>query len=181
MRGFELVRISSATDGAAVSLLLGVAEALRGRRVLYLDAANSFDPYALARILRRHRMDRSALRNVLVSRAFTCHQLEALVRERLATAVGRHRADAVLVSDAGALLYDEEVPAAEALRVARSMAAHLARACEGTSCRLILSPPRPDRAPLLAALRSRACRVLDWEELPWDGPLPRLPSCFTPK
>lgn len=181
MRGFELIRISSTDDGAGVSLLLGVAEALRGRRVLYLDAANSFNPYALARLLRRHRLDRGLLRNVLVSRAFTCHQLEALVRDRLDPAVRRHCADTVLVSDAGALLYDEEVPAAEALRVACSIAAHLVRVCERIPCRLVLGPPRPDREPLLAALRSRAGRVHVWEELPWDGPLPRLPSSFTPR
>jgi hypothetical protein len=177
MAGYALFEAEEAP--AAASLALAVRAALAGRRLIYLDAANSFNPYLLARIVRRRRLDRSIFRRVLVSRAFTCHQLDALVAERLAPAARAHAADLVIASDVGALLYDEEVPLPEARRVAASIAASLRRGPGATV--VVAGAPQPGREPLLALLRSNASHRLVLKEPPWDGPCPPLPSFSTPK
>ena len=57
------------------------ALALRGR-VIVLDGGNCFDGYALARALRRqtHHVQ-AALKQVWLSRAFTCYQMVAMLAE----------------------------------------------------------------------------------------------------
>jgi len=55
--------------------------ALRGR-VLVVDGGNRFDGYALARALRRRTPQvQAALKQVLLSRAFTCYQMAAMLAE----------------------------------------------------------------------------------------------------
>jgi len=55
--------------------------ALRGH-VLVVDGGNRFDGYALARTLRRRTPQvRTALKQILLSRAFTCYQMVAMLAE----------------------------------------------------------------------------------------------------
>ena len=57
------------------------ALALRGR-VIVVDGGNCFDGYALARALRRQtRHVQAALKQVWLSRAFTCYQMVAMLAE----------------------------------------------------------------------------------------------------
>lgn len=71
-----------APRGVVPSLMSMLATlALRGR-VLVIDGGNCFDGYALARALRRetHHVQ-SALKQVWLSRAFTCYQMVAMLAE----------------------------------------------------------------------------------------------------
>jgi hypothetical protein len=71
-----------APRGVVSSLMSMLATlALRGR-VLVVDGGNCFDAYALARILRgqTHEVE-SALKQVWLSRAFTCYQMVAMLAE----------------------------------------------------------------------------------------------------
>ena len=70
--------------GPALILDLGTVLAghavLRGCTVLYVDAANAFDPYLLSRLARdAGRPPKAILQRLHLSRAFTCHQLEAIL------------------------------------------------------------------------------------------------------
>ena len=57
------------------------ALALRGR-VIVVDGGNCFDGYALARSLQRHTHQvQAALKQVWLSRAFTCYQMVAMLAE----------------------------------------------------------------------------------------------------
>jgi hypothetical protein len=122
-----------------LALCLLVEEVLEGRRVAVADAANCMDPYVLARVVHRQRLDRRLLSRVVVSRAFTCHQLAQLLQERL----NMIETDRVLVIDPGALLYDAvEVKPVESMRVARQIARTLER-FEGAPVTVTLGePPR---------------------------------------
>jgi hypothetical protein len=140
-----------------------------------LDAANCFNPYALARVVHRGRLDRGLLARVVVSRAFTCHQLEALVRERLDEAVRRHRADRVIVLDPGALLYDGEIAPAEAARVAERIAAALER-FSGAPAVVAMQEPPPSRVLPFEIFFTRAREAVrarasgsGWEMQPMKG------------
>jgi len=86
----------------------------RGETVLFLDAANCFDPFKVAKFARRcGREPREFLQRVRVSRAFTCFQMAELV-ERTARAAQRFGARCVVLTGFPDIFDDEEIPAAQA-------------------------------------------------------------------
>jgi len=92
--------------------------ALRGLTVLYVDGANTFDPYILSRLAKdAGQPPKAILQRLHLSRAFTCHQLETLIAERLPSAIARYRPGLVVVSGWSHLFHDENVPAREAFRI----------------------------------------------------------------
>jgi len=92
--------------------------ALRGLTVLYVDGANAFDPYILSRLAKdAGQPPKAILQRLHLSRAFTCHQLETLIVERLPSAIARYRPGLVVVSGWSHLFHDENVPAREAFRI----------------------------------------------------------------
>ncbi len=154
--------------GHPAVLRLGLCAAvdlgLAGEQVLYLDGANSFDPFALGRLARdAGAPPRTILSSIRVSRAFTCHQMVQLVTERLGPALGAARGSAVILSGPLEPFYDEAVSAAEAVRLAQVLFASL-RLLAGQGCRILCLCPPPSlqrRTHLLEALRRRADRVIE--------------------
>ena len=124
--------------GPALVLDLGTAlasrAALGGQRALYLDGANAFDPYIPARMAREAGLDpRPVLDRLFISRAFTCHQFETMVVERLEASLRRYGPGLVVISGWGHLFHDENVPSGEAMRLLESTAGAVCRlAARGT-------------------------------------------------
>lgn len=121
--------------GPALVLDLGTVlagrAALTGHRVLYLDGANAFDPYIPARMAREAGLDpRAVLERLFVSRAFTCHQFETMVADRLEGSLRRYRPGLVVISGWGHLFHDENVPPKEAMRLLESTARAVRRLAE---------------------------------------------------
>jgi len=58
---------------------LCAASAASGREAVFVDGWNSFDPYAVSRMIKSFRGDRTALSRIHVARAFTEYQMEALI------------------------------------------------------------------------------------------------------
>lgn len=90
----------------AVSELLCVRAQLEpnkgglGSRAVFIDGGNTFDPYLIAEYAGRFSLDRdAALDSILVSRAFTCHQLTSLITRTLWQAVRERGARLAVVSD----------------------------------------------------------------------------------
>jgi len=68
--------------------------------VVLIDGANSFNPYHVTHYSRLMGVDeRRVMRRIKLSRAFTCHQMSALLGERLKSAVERFGAGTVIISD----------------------------------------------------------------------------------
>lgn len=87
---------------------------MRGRRALYLDGANRFDPLLVARLARQRGQppaDFSA--RLRVARAFTCFQLTELLA-RIPRVLGEFAADALIVTGLPELYFDEDVREREA-------------------------------------------------------------------
>jgi hypothetical protein len=120
---------------------------LSGEPVVAVDGGNRFDPYEVARAERAlGGSGRDALSRLLVSRAFTCHQLEALLARRLPAALSRSRARVALVLALPETFADEDVPYAEACRVFRSCLSALRRLSrDGT--RVVVTGERESPAP----------------------------------
>ena len=119
---------------------------LSGEAVVAVDGGNRFDPYEVARAERAlGGSGREALSRLLVSRAFTCHQLEALLARRLPDTLARSHARVALVLGLPETFADEDIPYAEACRVFQSCLSALRRLSrEGT--RVVVAgeggPPR---------------------------------------
>jgi hypothetical protein len=77
-------------------MLMSLAARMQERffPVLYVDCANSFDPYVLYRVTR----DENVLDRVYVSRPFTIYQLRELVFGKLEKAIQRLSARVLLIS-----------------------------------------------------------------------------------
>jgi len=101
-----------------VALLAGLRGTRPGRPLLIVDGANAFDPFLVADLARKSGIaPQILLDQIRISRVFTCHQLEALLRGRLRDAVQRFHAAAVYFSGILDPLLDEDVPVREAGRI----------------------------------------------------------------
>ena len=118
--------------------------ALRGHTVLYVDGANAFDPYVLSRLARdAGQSPKAILQRLHLSRAFTCHQLETLIAERLPSAVTRYCPGLVVVSGWSHLFHDENVPAREAFRLLQNTGRRLRSLAEAGHPILATHPEEP--------------------------------------
>lgn len=94
----------------------------RGETLVILDATNTFDVLLYSDAARaEQRSPQAFLDAIHLSRAYTCHQFEALITEHLGPAIAAFRPRAVLCLGLLDLLDDEDVPASEAARIARRM------------------------------------------------------------
>lgn len=154
--------------GPALVLDLGTAlagrAALAGHRVLYLDGANAFDPYIPARMAREAGLDpRPVLDRLFISRAFTCHQFETMVVDRLEASLHRYRPGLVVISGWGHLFHDENVPLKEAMRLLESTACAVRRLAERGAPVLAThedGPKVPRPRPVEACLARAATAVI---------------------
>lgn len=136
-----------------LGLYAATERVLDGESVLYLDGANTFDPFVIGRLARAHRQQpRKVLSMIHVARAFTCHQMERLVSDCLASALDRYQSRIAILSGLFDTFYDEAVPERETLRLfGRTMEAVIKLTQQGFTL-LCLCPP----APMLTRM-SRCC------------------------
>jgi len=82
---------------------------LQGKRVLFLDGANSADPRLLARLARERNVPFERFnRQVQIARAFTCFQLTELIA-RVPRFLADFPADALVVTALPDLYFDEDI------------------------------------------------------------------------
>ena len=146
-----------------LGLTIAVRSLLAGDRLCWVDGVNAFDPYAVARLANRAgRNPRELLARVYVSRAFTCHQLHALVIKRLPQAVRELPADGVVAVGPAATFHDHEVPVPEAAALFDEVVQGLAQlAAQGVPV-LVVNPylSQDYRDPRFARALSRAAGVI---------------------
>lgn len=117
--GLAVFRGDASIHSLALVLAAGRA---KDRPILVLDGGNRFDPYLLSDLARLSGVDPDLfLSRVLVSRAFTCHQVHRMVRTGLPQALREH-APAVIVGLALDLTFhDGQIPNGEARRLWREV------------------------------------------------------------
>jgi hypothetical protein len=136
-------------DGAAGLVLRALAgPLLRGESVVAVDGGNRFDPYEIGKAARALGGDgEEALERIRVSRAFTCHQMEALLSRRLPGALSRFDARLALILGLPESFSDADVSYAEACRVFRNCLSALRRvALSGTRVVLVGRGEPPERS-----------------------------------
>ena len=128
----------SVTYLALYMAFMGIA---REEPVLFLDGANSFDPYLLTKTARRAGLvPEELLSRVHISRAFTFHQMQALVVERLASGFREFNTNVAIVSGLLDTFYDQDVSFGEAYDLLETTMAELARLAERGARILIACP-----------------------------------------
>lgn len=163
-----------AAQGIMIELAAGLAR--RGApRVL--DGGNLFNAYLLARALRRQTVElQAALGRIVLARAFTCYQMEALL------AASPALPNPTLVLDLPALYYDESVPLRERQRLLQRGVQHLRRLSRQAPVAVSARPAQAasrgpfagqvgqaERAALLDILIGAVDRV-------WEADLPAAPA-----
>jgi len=137
-----------------------------------LDGGNRFNAYVVARELRRlrHRNPAEALARIRVARAFTCHQMLALLLDT------PPEPTPTLVIDILDTFYDESAPLDERLQLARQVAERLQLLSQHAAVIVSVRPPPPphvDPTGLLDVLQDAADTA--WLlELPTPAAQPRL-------
>lgn len=157
-----------------IALELATTALVADHRILWMEAANIFDLYALTEAAKRWGIDpHPLLRRLRIARVFTVHQMETLCAERLGADLSRFPGALAVLSDPLALCRDEEVPEAEARRVLRRVAGAV-EALRRQGHRLLITSPDPPaslrgRAGLAPLLHSMATRTFSLRRTP-EGP-----------
>jgi hypothetical protein len=148
-----------------LGLYAATERVLAGEPVVYLDGANTFDPFFVGRLARAYRRQpRSVLAMIHVARAFTCHQMERLVSDCLKSALDQYQSHIAVLSGLFDTLYDGAVPESEGMRLfGRMMEASQRLAQQGYTV-LFLCPHAPvltrTNRRCLDQLRGQADRVI---------------------
>ena len=108
------------------TVYLSAFAAFRGFKVLVADGANAFDPYIISKFARTEGFPPDELlKRISVARAFTCHQLATLIRERLEPLVLPGASSLVVFLGPCTMFFDEDVPGEEAALLFRKMLAKI--------------------------------------------------------
>jgi hypothetical protein len=108
----------------SLTVYLSAFAASLGFKALVADGANAFDPYVVSKFARKEGFPPDGLlKKISVARAFTCHQLATLIRERLEPLVLPGASCLVVFLGPCTMFFDEDVPGEEAVLLFRKMMA----------------------------------------------------------
>jgi hypothetical protein len=124
--GFEmgkLILLEGDLSALSLSHLLCVRSQLPAEKgglnspVIWLDGGNTFDLYRITEISKNLRLNpEQVMKQIYLSRAFTCYQMSSLVLEKLWDAVERFRSKFVVISDLPFLYVQSDIPRKEAAK-----------------------------------------------------------------
>jgi RecA/RadA recombinase len=131
LRGGLIPKTLTFLYGENANLMLNIlcANAIKifGGRAMFIDAANSFDPYFIVRNYsssKSERAARSLVESIMVSRAFTCYQLRELVTSKLENEISKEENPirSVFVSGISSLFNEQDNTQSEITRIEFLMA-----------------------------------------------------------
>jgi hypothetical protein len=132
--------------------------------VWVLDGGNSFDAYFVARLARSWSIaPEIVLSHIRLSRAFTCYQMSELITRRMDVAIKSFPSAAIVCLDLLETFYDEDVALTDAIRLVRTVSAHLSELAQrGNRILIMTREPRAgfrERMVLLDLLKASAHQV----------------------
>lgn len=130
--------------------------------VILVDGANIVDLPLILRLTRENQKDpRTLLGRIHLSRAFTIHQLEAVIGERLEGAFDQYQSRLCFVSGLLDLFYDEEVPRWEAKRILQRVLETLRRLADRGRRVIVIAPDPPGPSTKRRDLVTRVAKAAD--------------------
>jgi hypothetical protein len=98
---------------------------------VFVDGGNTFQLYRTSRIARLNGLSpRKVLTRIFISRAFTAHQMTAIILEKLEETVKKFDAKLVILSDFTGLYLDKDIQPEEAKSIFTHVATYLSRFAE---------------------------------------------------
>lgn len=142
---------------------------LHEKSVLFVDGANLFDLALITQLSQKLNQDPpELLRRIHLSRTFTIHQMETVIRHRLETGLQTYHSRLCLISGLLDTFYDEAVPLWERLRILKKI---MIRLCvlAGQGHQIIVlaaDPPSPvtNQTSLTSIPKSYANRIFSLTE-----------------
>ena len=115
-----------------MNALCARAVSIYGGKSIFIDAANSFDPYLIVQRNNSHKSEKSAkefIESIIVSRAFTCYQLRKLVTSKIANMMAEeeNQIKSIFVSGVSSLFSEQDNTIAEIARIEFLIAQSLQR------------------------------------------------------
>jgi hypothetical protein len=142
---------------------------LQEESVIVVDGANIFDLHLITRLANDLKADpRNLLQRIHLTRAFTVHQLQSVISDRLEGALKKYGSRLCLVSGLLDTFWDEEVPLWEASRILKSVIGKL-RSLTAQNHRVVLLAPDPPvpmakRMGLISLVKKNVDRVFGLSE-----------------
>ncbi len=100
------------------SLTMAAHAIQQGKPIAVVDGANRFNVHLLTRFARERKIDPDAfLRQIYISRGFTCYQMEQAVINRLPAFLERIGSDVAMVFGLLDTFYDEQAPLREVRQI----------------------------------------------------------------
>jgi len=135
---------------------------------IFIDGGNTFDPYLITQYAEQFSLNRDrALDRILVSRAFTCHQLTSLITQMLPEAIHERATKLIVASDLIELYRDPDVRYSQSLNLFKTTLNSLtttARLERAIALATSLDEKTPDSDPFLRATKQQVDIVLRFEE-----------------
>lgn len=118
-----------------------------GSHVVFVDGGNTFRLYQVARLGRLYQLDpKKTLENIYISRAFTAHQMTALILKKLKEKVKEYNAKLAIISDIAGFFLDRNVPEDEARRVYSQVTRYLSNFAKENKVVLVATyPPHQEK------------------------------------
>lgn len=142
--GGQMILLTGGRDLISLSHYLAAERLIGGESVVFVDGANSIDLPFILRLARFFRADpRSLLKRLHLSRAFTAHQLEAVITRDLAGAMRRFDSSLCIVSGLLDTPADDQVPLWEAETLVRNLTGRLQGLAARNGCMVVIAPDPP--------------------------------------
>jgi len=98
---------------------------------VFIDGGNTFRLYKVSQLARLHHLrPREVLQRIFISRAFTAHQMTAIILDKLEESVTKYDARLVIISDYPGLYLDKDIPPEESKEVFSQVATYLSKFAE---------------------------------------------------
>lgn len=141
-----------------------------GEEVVWIDGGNTVNPYTLASMCRRLRIDaRDALSMINISRAFTAYQMVSLIEEHLPGQMRASTPSTVMISSVTSLFTDKDMDWAESRQLLRRCVDEVSEAARENEAVALLTAFLPKRGErqgrrMCSVLRERADEVVEMRE-----------------
>ena len=147
-----------------LALLMAMKELEQGRPVVVIDGANRFDTHFMIELARQFNLDPDEImRNIFISRSFTCYQMEATINRQLLPFLQKTNAGKAIVLGLLDTFYDDQAPMHEVRQILERVSATF-RELQGNGYSFFLACEHYDVRPeernrLLARLKTKADKI----------------------
>lgn len=163
--GGQMILMTGGRDLISLGHYLAIGQLIEEKPVVFVDGANIIDLPLILKLARFFRADpRDILKRFHLSRAFTAHQLEAVVTRDLPGAMRRFQSRLCIVSGLLDTPADDQVPLWEAEILIRNITSRLRTLANQNCCVAVIAPdppiPSEKTQKLLLIIRKAADRIV---------------------